>query len=126
MQKRISIEKIEWKEEELLLISSPVDLNGSSIKAAERVLVDSDQLAFVYILELVDEYVYLSLSRNIWPELKKVLESHYPVKLIMGEQEIELIGLEMELDELVQNIEGNTNYGDEMVKEVESVFNVLK
>jgi hypothetical protein len=122
MQKRVSIEKIEWKEDELLLFPTHLELDGSSLQAAERVLVDSEQLAFIYILELSNEYVYLSISNQFWPELKKVLINHVPVKLVIHGEELELKGLEAEVDELVQNIEGNTNYGSEMVKQVESIF----
>ncbi|MBM7659738.1 hypothetical protein JOC85_000505 [Bacillus mesophilus] len=122
MQKRIEIKDVEWREEELFLYPKPIELDGSSLKAAERVLVDSDQLAFVYILEASDEYVYLSISHTFWPHLKKVLTESTPVKLVIEKHVIELQGLQSEVSELIQNIEGNSNYGDEMVKQVESVF----
>jgi hypothetical protein len=122
MQKRIEIKHVEWKDEELLLFPKPIELEEDTLKAAERVLVDSEQLAFVYILELSDEYVYLSISHTFWPDLKKVLTKSAPVKLVIEENVIELRSLESEVSELIKNIEGNSNYGDEMVKQVESIF----
>lgn len=122
MQKRISIEKAEWKDEELKLFPHSIDFEIDNLEATEQVLVDSDQLAFIYILEQENEYVYLSLSSPIWPELKKVLTDGTPVALVLNDVEIELKGIKDELEYLVQNIEGNANYGNDMVKEVEEIF----
>ncbi|WP_246938587.1 hypothetical protein [Bacillus pinisoli] len=122
MQKRISIERAEWNDGQLKLIAHPTNFEKGTLSAAERVLVDSDQLAFIYILENNEEYVYLALSSPFWPELKKALADDASVQLVMNELELELIGLKDELEYLIQNIQGNANYGSDMEKEVEKVF----
>jgi hypothetical protein len=122
MNKRITIEQIEWSEGHLHLISINEEMEVGSLKAAVRVLADSDRLAFIYILESSDEYVYVSISNQFWPELKKVLTNHSSVSLLINDHPIVLEGIEEELQELISNIKGNSNYGDKMVNEVESVF----
>jgi hypothetical protein len=124
MNKRITIENIKWSEGNLHLVAAneEQELEVGSLKAAARVLADSDRLAFIYILESSDEYVYVSISNQFWPELKKVMTDHLSVSLLINEHQINLEGIEEELQELITNIKGNSNYGDKMVNEVESIL----
>jgi hypothetical protein len=124
MNKRITIENIKWSEGNLHLVAAneEQELEVGSLKGAARVLADSDRLAFIYILESSDEYVYVSISNQFWPELKKVMTDHLSVSLLINEHQINLEGIEEELQELITNIKGNSNYGDKMVNEVESIL----
>lgn len=54
--------------------------------------------------------------------LKTGLEEKLPVYLTNEENKIELINFYEELEYLISNIKGNSNYGDEMVTKVESTF----
>ena len=90
--------------------------------AAGQIIADSDRYAFVYLAENEEEYVYLYLEESIWDELKIALQEKSAVIAKSHEYSLELDQFTEELDYLVSNIEGNGNYGDEMVKKVESVF----
>jgi L-rhamnose mutarotase len=90
--------------------------------AAGQIIADSDRYAFVYLAENEEEYVYLYLEESIWDELKKALQEKNAVIAKSDDYSLELDQFTEELDYLVTNIEGNGNYGDEMVKKVESVF----
>ncbi|MGE6755312.1 hypothetical protein ACQKFO_18005 [Rossellomorea sp. NPDC071047] len=90
--------------------------------AAGQIIADSDRYAFVYLAENEEEYVYLYLEESMWDELKKALQEKSAVIAKSHDYSLELDQFTEELDYLVTNIEGNGNYGDEMVKKVESVF----
>jgi hypothetical protein len=90
--------------------------------AAGQIIADSDRYAFVYLAENEEEYVYLYLEESIWDELKIALQEKSAVIAKSHDYSLELDQFTEELDYLVSNIEGNGNYGDEMVKKVESVF----
>jgi hypothetical protein len=90
--------------------------------AAGQIIADSDRYAFVYLAENEEEYVYLYLEESMWDELKKALQEKSAVIAKSHDYSLELDQFTEELDYLVSNIEGNGNYGDEMVKKVESVF----
>ncbi|MGR3763558.1 UPF0738 family protein [Rossellomorea sp. NS-SX7] len=92
------------------------------IKPASQIIADSDRFAFVYLAENEEEYVYLYLEEGIWGELRKALEENAPVMVKSSEETVELDQFHDELNYLISNIEGNGNYGDEMVKKVESAF----
>ncbi|MGF3102242.1 hypothetical protein [Rossellomorea sp. DUT-2] len=90
--------------------------------AAGQIIADSDRYAFVYLAENEEEYVYLYLEESIWDELKKALLNKSAVIAKSDDYSLELDQFTEELDYLVTNIEGNGNYGDEMVKKVENIF----
>ncbi len=114
------IDECEWNNEKLLLISKQDE--EVTLSPTGRMLVDSDGVSFIYILETNDTYVYVSIPKEYWSNLKKALNQHSTVLFIINNHEITLEGLEEELLYLISNINGNANYGDEMAKEVERVF----
>lgn len=100
--------------------AEPVDL--SSLTPKGQVLVDSDGAAFIYITENQDEYTYISLPESIWPTLKDAWGRKVPVILAADNKKLELTGLFDELAYLIDNIQGNGNYGEEFVSKVEQTF----
>ncbi|PLR81816.1 hypothetical protein CVD25_09530 [Bacillus canaveralius] len=121
MKKRITIEKAFIKENELILEGKfPVAL--AELSAVGRILVDSDQLAFIYLTEMNNEYTYIELPEEIWPEIKKALDAEYPVYAAGGGERLLLDQFHNELSYLIENIKGNSNYGAVMVEKVENVF----
>jgi hypothetical protein len=122
MSNRITIEKINWSNGDLHIIGKEIEMEAAVLKPAARVLADSDHLAFIYILETEDTYFYLSIPKDYWADLKKVIMENSSVILFINQHEIKLEGIVEELKELVSNIDGNANYGDDMVKEVENHF----
>ncbi|KAA0546534.1 hypothetical protein FZW96_14910 [Bacillus sp. BGMRC 2118] len=122
MSQRLLIKDVTWKNEGLYIISDETEMNAEQLSPAGRVLVDSDQLTFIYILETPTEYVYLPLSKEYWSDLKKVLTEQTTVTLFVNNREIVLENIVEELQYVISNIEGNANYGDQMVEEVEAHF----
>ena len=44
-------------------------------------LVDSDDLSFIYLLEKEDDYTYIVIPNTVWNELKIALTEQLPVYL---------------------------------------------
>ncbi|MDQ0230622.1 hypothetical protein [Metabacillus malikii] len=91
-----------------------------------QMLVDSDRLSFIYLLETEDEFIYTDLPHTIWPQLKKAVDNKFDVVLSINEREIELINLVDELSYLIENIKDNANYGEEMEAKVTEIFSLDK
>lgn len=91
-------------------------------KASGQMLVDSDHLSFVYLVESEDGYTYILIPHNLWKKLKVVLTNNAAVFLSNKKERLQLTGIQEELSYLIDNIKGNTNYGEKMVTEVEVVF----
>jgi hypothetical protein len=93
------------------------------LEASGQVLVDSDTRSFIYILDSSEGFVYVSFQKEHWNALKEVIEHDKEVKLeLSGHPILTLVGFKSELEYLIENIKGNSNYGEEMMKSVESVF----
>ncbi|WP_026583726.1 hypothetical protein [Bacillus sp. J33] len=121
MKQKLTIAKADIKENELIL--GIEDGSVSNLKAMEQILADSDNLSFVYIADNNDDYTYISLPDSIWPDLKKAYDGNLPVYVTDAQGErLELEGFHEELGDLIENIKGNSNYGEEMVIKVESIF----
>ncbi|PLR78809.1 hypothetical protein CU633_03170 [Bacillus sp. V3-13] len=121
MKKRIKIEKAFISENELILEGDfPAPL--SELTAVGQMLVDSDQFAFIYLTEMNDDYTYIELPESIWPEIKKALDAEYPVYAAGGGERLLLEQFHDELSYLIENIKGNSNYGEEMVEKVDNAF----
>ncbi|MEK5443708.1 UPF0738 family protein [Fredinandcohnia sp. FSL W7-1320] len=122
MQKRIEISEMKTSNNQLELIAEKPNFDTTGLQSSGQMLVDSDSLAFIYKLENEKEFIYVSLPSSIWPSLKNVISEKQKVILHLEENELELIDIIPELEYLLQNIEGNTNYGNEMVELVEKTF----
>ncbi|MCA0987830.1 hypothetical protein [Guptibacillus algicola] len=116
------VTKGEFKEEFTIFhIDEKADLRAYT--ATGNMLVDSDNLSFVYLLDGEEGYTYIRFNEDIWSSLKEILNKDLPVMLVdeTGEK-LELVEIKEELAYLVENIKGNSNYGNEMNQAVESVF----
>ncbi|MFS0865201.1 hypothetical protein [Fredinandcohnia sp. 179-A 10B2 NHS] len=122
MQKRIEINKFRKLDNRLELEGINPALDTGTLRATGEMLVDSDSLAFIYKLENEQEFIYVSLPSEIWPFLKEVIETEQQVNLILDDTNIELTNIIPEIKYLLHNIEGNANYGDDMVHKVEEIF----
>lgn len=89
---------------------------------AEQILVDSENYAFIYLMEDKEDYTYITFPEDLWPVLKSALEQHVPVLAVYNEEHIELTNFLEELEYIISNIKGNSNYGKEMVTRVEKLF----
>jgi hypothetical protein len=122
MNKRIELTEATIENNRLILQPASLSIEVEALKANGQMLVDSDQLSFIYILESADEFVYAGLPHTIWTKLKEAKDKDLPVILQINENEIELTDIFPELNYLLENIKGNANYGDEMENKVVEVF----
>ncbi|ADE67761.1 hypothetical protein ABET11_16010 [Priestia megaterium] len=122
MHNRIDITTCVMKSNELHLKADPIETEIEQLEDTKQMLVDSDNMSFVYVVDINDQFMYVGLSDNIWANLKHVLHKDMKVFLEINKKVIELSAVKEELSYLISNIEGNVNYGDEMVARVEEVF----
>ncbi|MGN7176278.1 hypothetical protein [Cytobacillus sp. SAFR-174] len=121
MKQKLTIVNAEWIGNELILGIESGTVSG--LTAMQQILADSDNLSFIYIAEKNDDYTYISLPETVWPELKKALDGRMRVYASdINQARFELAGFHEELGDLIENIRGNSNYGNEMVEKVENVF----
>jgi hypothetical protein len=118
-KKRITVEKADITANKLLIIG---DETLKDLQPAGQILVDSDNFSFIYLMEGQVEYTYIVLPEGIWPILKKALDEALPVYITYEDVHIQLSDFLEELDYVISNIKGNSNYGKEMVAKVEEIF----
>lgn len=119
MNKRILISKADITNNKVRLQANE---SITGLTPAEQILVDSKQFSFVYLMENQEGYTYIDIPEPIWPLLKETLTKHIPVWIHFNEEELELTNFNEEFVELINNIRGNSNYGEEMVTKVEGIF----
>lgn len=122
MSQRILITEAKNENNELLLITeSAADIEG--LAATGQMLVDSDQLAFIYIVENEGGYQYISIPQNTWAAIQDGMVARASAYLTASnDSKLKLEGFFEEMEYLISNIKGNSNYGEEMVAKVEQVF----
>lgn len=113
----------EWKNGTLRLLSEE-PLAVKELLPARQVITDSDDYAFVYLADAGEKYgyFYFYLPESIWTDLKKALAENSPVEAVGTDGVLPLDAFGEEMEDLLANIEGNSNYGEEMVGKVERVF----
>ncbi|WP_020059805.1 hypothetical protein [Bacillus sp. 123MFChir2] len=122
MQNKIQVKSVEHRENALIFCAENTELCAEGLKARSHVLVDSDNLSFLYILENETAFIYVSIPHTCWEEVKQAMKGDKTMFVRIQDVEIELEQMKEELEYLIGNIEGNANYGEELVNEVERVF----
>jgi hypothetical protein len=121
MKKRVLIEMAQIKEQGLLLYAAePVEFG--KMKPAGQILVDSDQLSFIYLAEQDGDYTYITIPEPVWTSVKAALDADVETYAIHEEGQLHLQGFKEEMEYLIENIKGNSNYGEQMVEKVEAIF----
>ncbi|WP_046175372.1 UPF0738 family protein [Domibacillus indicus] len=113
--------KTEWADNTLRLLSEE-NVEVTHLKPVNQVITDSDAAAFIYLAEAEAGYVYLYVHESTWDEVKRALDGSHPVEAVGTDGTFALVSFHEELNDLIVNIEGNSNYGEEMVQKVEHVF----
>lgn len=119
MQKKIMIHTAHLENAKLMLTTNE---NVKELVPTGQMLADSDHFSFIYLMEKEDEYIFLVLPEPIWPMLNDGLRQNSSVILTCNDEQIELLNFHEELQNLISNIKGNGNYGNEMVEKVETIF----
>lgn len=124
MRKIYTIESFSFENQQLHFSLNDNDLN-LQLKPAARLIADSDEFAFIYLLDAGDDYHYLRFPPTIWSQLVHILQTKQNPMLQVGTAVVELTNFYDELEMLVYNIEGNYNYGSEFVQAVETHFKAV-
>lgn len=98
------------------------NLSNIQIEPAGQVLTDSDNIAFIYVVEEGNEFSYLQFPKNVWDGLLAIIKSKQDPFLKVNDENKQLHNFTNELEMLIFNIEGNSNYGNEFVQAVEETF----
>ncbi|KOP81754.1 hypothetical protein ACFFHH_17835 [Cytobacillus solani] len=122
MKKKIKIINAEWNKNEELVLHVEEGVSILEMKPMGQMLVDSDQLAFIYVVDKDDEYTYISIPESTWPKLKNALENCTAIYITDQNEQLLLTDFHEELSYLIENIKGNSNYGEVMVEKVEALF----
>ncbi|MCM3715588.1 UPF0738 family protein [Halalkalibacter oceani] len=123
--KKFVVEKIEKQQGEYVasIAEQIAKERAQALKAGERMLVDSDQLAFIYIIEDEEQFYYVSFPQPTWASLHEIYVQQSGLGLDLGNGvTVKLTGLVEELAFLTENIKGNSNYGEELENAVEEIF----
>ena len=91
-------------------------------EASGRMIADSEGHAFVYLLDTGTDYIYMQFKEHLWPAMLAALQRKEVPLLQWGEQIMPLASYHEELWMLLENIEGNDNYGDAFSSAVEKAF----
>ncbi|WP_419883448.1 hypothetical protein ACN6MY_07770 [Peribacillus sp. B-H-3] len=121
MRKTIMVQDAKISDGTLLLFADET-ANLTSLHPKEQMLVDSDHFAFIYLTETDEGYTYISLHEGVWAPLKSAWEKKMPAVVKAGDNTLELKGIYEELEYLIDNIKGNSNYGEEFSGKVEKTF----
>ncbi|KAA1042597.1 hypothetical protein [Macrococcus equipercicus] len=88
-----------------------------AVTPAGQLLTDSDHFQFVYLLDDGDVYHHLRFVEETWRMMNEYKEKKW---YLYGTIELEYFSEEFTM--LLDNIEGNHNYGKPFVERVEEVF----
>ncbi|OIJ10119.1 hypothetical protein BKP35_13465 [Anaerobacillus arseniciselenatis] len=124
MAKKIQVTKLAVDEREVkVFVSEQQFFTNKNIQAEGRMLADSDQLSFIYILDVEDDYIYVSFPKETWNDLNIALQKSLPLFLQVDEENrVPLIQFHEELQYFISNINENSNYGEKMVEVVSQFF----
>ena len=122
MSEKLVIHRVNVNNQKEIQMEVDQQISLNQYRASGQMLVDSDGLSFVYLLEKEEGYTYIVLPNLVWGELKTALTEQLPVYLSNQSERLLLNQFHEELSYLIENIKGNSNYGEKMVNEVEAVF----
>ena len=121
MSQRILITDVKIENNELHL-STNIETDLAAFAPTGQMLVDSDQLSFVYIVDQEEGYRYVTIPEGTWSVIQNGIQAGLETFLTNKNGKLKLDGFQSEMEYLIQNITGNSNYGEEMVAKVEQVF----
>lgn len=121
MRKNYTIDSFNFKNDQLYFSLNDIELDRQ-FKPAAQMIADTDDFAFIYLLDAGDEYHDLRIPLPIWTQLNHILQTKQNPMLQIGTEVLELTNFYEELEMLVYNIEANYNYGSEFVQAVEDHF----
>lgn len=122
MSEKLVIHRVSVNNQKEIQMEIDQQISLNQYRASGQMLVDSDGLSFVYLLEKEEDYTYIVIPNTVWKELKTALTEQLLVYLSNQSERLLLNQFHEELSYLIENIKGNSNYGEKMVNEVEAIF----
>ncbi|MDM5153845.1 hypothetical protein QUF88_08385 [Bacillus sp. DX1.1] len=122
MQNKIQVKSVEERENALIFCAENTEIRVEELTVRNHVLVDSDHLSFLYILEDESAFIYVSIPHTCWEAMHDAMKNDKKIFVRVNNIEIELEQLKEEVAYLIGNIEGNANYGEELEAAVKKVF----
>jgi hypothetical protein len=122
MSEKLVINRVSVNNQKEIQMEVDQQISLNQYRASGQMLVDSDGLSFVYLLEKEEDYTYIVIPNTVWKELKIALTEQLPVYLSKQSERLLLNQFHEELSYLIENIKGNSNYGEKMVNEVDAIF----
>ncbi|UEX89558.1 hypothetical protein [Staphylococcus ratti] len=114
---RIYVNEIKIQDDQVLCYT---DQSTEGLSEVGQMIVDSDNFSFVYLMDNGSSFSYLIFVQETWSMLHK----HKDKPIIINDTLV-LTQFKDELDYLLDNIEGNSNYGNEFVAAVEETFELV-
>ena len=122
MSEKLVIHRVSVNNQKEIQMEIDQQISLNQYRASGQMLVDSDGLSFIYLLEKDEDYTYIVIPNTVWKDLKIALTEQLPVYLSNRSERLLLNQFHEELSYLIENIKGNSNYGEKMVNEVEAIF----
>ncbi len=124
MAQKIKVTKLTVDDREVkVFVDEQQLLTNKQIQPEGRMLADSDHLSFIYILDVEEDYIYVSFPDELWSDLNIALQKNLPFFLQIDEDtRIPLVQFQEELQYFISNINENSNYGEKMVEVVSKFF----
>lgn len=110
----IYVDEIKY-EEKTLKCHADQDIKGMT--AASRMIVDSDNMSFIYLVDDGDAFQRVHFVKETWSMLNDYKDS----KIVLND-ELTLEDFWEEMDFLLDNIVDNNNYGKEFESAVRDQF----
>lgn len=126
MRKIIEVKELIINDKGLNITIENEVANINECSEVGTMIADSDQISLLYIIEENEEFVYISIPSRYWNVLKKALDEEKSVFLQNEGNSMPLTQWNDELSFIVQNVEGNLNYGSEFVEQIQNVFFEMK
>lgn len=121
MRKLVEVKEAAVSKEQIQFIIEGQE-PAEAIEAAGRMITDSDGEAFVYLIDSGTEYIYVQFKEHFWQDLAAAMQRKDVPLLIWGEQVMPMDAFHEEMWMLIENIEGNDNYGEAFRIIVEQAF----
>lgn len=121
MRKLVEVQKAIVQENEIQFIISDQE-PSEALEAAGRMIADSDGGAFIYLLDTGTDFIYIQFKEHTWQAMGAAMERAGVPLLQWGEQIMPLAEFHEEFWMLLENIEGNDNYGAPFRTAVEEAF----
>lgn len=114
---RIYVNEIKIQDNQVLCYT---DKSTEGLTEVGQMIVDSDHFSFVYLMDNGSTFSYLIFVQETW----SMLHEHKDKQIIINDT-IKLTQFRDELEYLLDNIEGNSNYGNDFVSAVEETFELV-